>query len=205
MHKSRLLGIMCACLFSIGAMTSVHASLLIGAGTLNSADDLTIVQTSSGEVLEWLDLSVTKGMTVSDAVSTYQEDEFRWATGNDVTELYGAFGFTYSITYMGAHDLGIDAATAQNFVDYLGTTLSSSALGWVDDLNIGTYHTHDCIGIDCNPTGFLINVPTFWPSNHSLGVYLVRNVSAVPIPAAVWLFGSGLLGLIGIARRKKAT
>lgn len=28
-------------------------------------------------------------------------------------------------------------------------------------------------------------------------------VNAVPIPAAVWLFGSGLLGLIGIARRKK--
>jgi len=28
------------------------------------------------------------------------------------------------------------------------------------------------------------------------------NVSAVPIPAAVWLFGSGLLGLIGVARRK---
>lgn len=25
----------------------------------------------------------------------------------------------------------------------------------------------------------------------------------VPIPAAVWLFGSGLIGLIGIARRKK--
>ena len=27
--------------------------------------------------------------------------------------------------------------------------------------------------------------------------------SAVPLPAAVWLFGSGLLGLVGIARRKK--
>ncbi len=29
------------------------------------------------------------------------------------------------------------------------------------------------------------------------------KVSAVPIPAAAWLFGSGLLGLVGIARRKK--
>jgi hypothetical protein len=28
--------------------------------------------------------------------------------------------------------------------------------------------------------------------------------TAVPVPPAVWLFGSGLLGLVGIARRKKA-
>ncbi len=26
----------------------------------------------------------------------------------------------------------------------------------------------------------------------------------VPVPAAVWLFGSGLIGLIGVARRKKS-
>ena len=30
------------------------------------------------------------------------------------------------------------------------------------------------------------------------------GVSSVPVPAAVWLFGSGLLGLVGLARRKKA-
>ena len=30
------------------------------------------------------------------------------------------------------------------------------------------------------------------------------QVSAVPVPAAAWLFGSGLLGLIGVARRKAA-
>ena len=29
------------------------------------------------------------------------------------------------------------------------------------------------------------------------------NVSAVPVPAAVWLFGSGLIGLLGLARRKR--
>lgn len=28
--------------------------------------------------------------------------------------------------------------------------------------------------------------------------------AVVPVPAAVWLFGSGLLGLFGIARRKTA-
>ena len=28
--------------------------------------------------------------------------------------------------------------------------------------------------------------------------------TAVPVPAAVWLFGSGLLGLVGVARRKAA-
>ncbi|MGB5718279.1 MAG: VPLPA-CTERM sorting domain-containing protein [Gammaproteobacteria bacterium] len=35
-------------------------------------------------------------------------------------------------------------------------------------------------------------------------ISITTDVSAVPVPAAVWLFGSGLLGLVGIARRKKA-
>jgi len=30
------------------------------------------------------------------------------------------------------------------------------------------------------------------------------SLTAVPVPAAAWLFGSGLLGLVGMARRKKA-
>ena len=32
----------------------------------------------------------------------------------------------------------------------------------------------------------------------------VAAYTVVPVPAAVWLFGSGILGLVGIARRKKA-
>jgi hypothetical protein len=32
----------------------------------------------------------------------------------------------------------------------------------------------------------------------------VTSITTVPVPAAVWLFGSGLLGLVGMARRKAA-
>ena len=32
----------------------------------------------------------------------------------------------------------------------------------------------------------------------------IINANVVPVPPAVWLFGSGLLGLVGMARRKKA-
>ena len=33
---------------------------------------------------------------------------------------------------------------------------------------------------------------------------ITSGAAAIPVPAALWLFGSGLLGLVGIARRKKA-
>lgn len=33
---------------------------------------------------------------------------------------------------------------------------------------------------------------------------MVTNVAAVPVPTAAWLLGSGLLGLVGVARRKAA-
>jgi hypothetical protein len=36
------------------------------------------------------------------------------------------------------------------------------------------------------------------------GTVLSVDAAVVPVPPAVWLFGSGLLGLVGMARRKKA-
>jgi hypothetical protein len=39
----------------------------------------------------------------------------------------------------------------------------------------------------------------------SLNGYQYLGPTAVPVPPAVWLFGSGLLGLIGVARRKRVS
>jgi hypothetical protein len=39
-------------------------------------------------------------------------------------------------------------------------------------------------------------------SNGSVISTDIVNTAVVPVPAAVWLFGSGLLGLVGVARRR---
>ena len=52
----------------------------------------------------------------------------------------------------------------------------------------------------------LVNTPATMPASvpyHKLSGSGF-GPAVVPVPAAVWLFGSGLLGLVGIARRKKA-
>jgi hypothetical protein len=39
--------------------------------------------------------------------------------------------------------------------------------------------------------------------NHQLTLNLVGNVTAVPVPGAVWLFGTAMAGLISLGRRKQ--
>lgn len=50
---------------------------------------------------------------------------------------------------------------------------------------------------------FNVVVGGYLPISGTAQVSLAGSVTPVPVPAAVWLFGSGLLGLAGIARRKK--
>jgi len=51
-----------------------------------------------------------------------------------------------------------------------------------------------------NTAAISVSLPEGYTFGSSSNVLLT---APVPVPAAVWLFGSGLLGLIGVARRKK--
>ena len=67
--------------------------------------------------------------------------------------------------------------------------------------------TLDCSDGDTFTLDYSAHVPLDDPNGFAgvpWSMHLEGTVSAVPVPAAVWLFGSGLIGLIGIARRKKA-
>ena len=64
---------------------------------------------------------------------------------------------------------------------------------------------------DVNPDGSLTTSVTpgmengpFPGFNAAFDLTASGLVNPIPVPAAVWLFGSGLLGLVGVARRKKA-
>lgn len=53
------------------------------------------------------------------------------------------------------------------------------------------------------------NIPAAYPDDNKAYDFYISSsneasVTVVPIPAALWLFGSGLIGLIGVARRKKS-
>ena len=51
--------------------------------------------------------------------------------------------------------------------------------------------------------GFIDGVPNFLSEAQS-GLVVFAEVSAVPVPAAIWLFGTALIGFIGFSKRRKA-
>ncbi len=71
--------------------------------------------------------------------------------------------------------------------DWAGVTLA--------DLNAADWHWMD-FGLNNPPTDPFRDDQIRWDVDSF-------TVSAVPVPAAVWLFGSGLLGLLGVSRRKR--
>jgi hypothetical protein len=74
-----------------------------------------------------------------------------------------------------------------------GLTIDTNISGWASTLAV---FGEDFVTLNWGGLGFTAD--TYFD------VALVTNHSAVPIPAAVWLFGTALIGLVGFNRQKKA-
>jgi hypothetical protein len=116
-------------------------------------------------------------------------------SGNSLYRSDGGGGFTLLTSSIGSaqpysdtlltqcYDAG-DCSYLPALQDYAPLAATSGTLGFTTDPFLGI-RTYLDIG-----------------SGNSMEV---TSVSSVPVPAAVWLFGSGLLGLLGMARRTKAS
>ena len=83
-------------------------------------------------------------------------------------------------------------------IDFIGTISGVSTVGLVTTFNFDVF-ANDLIEPSEDPGDCCIPGWTAQWHMQGTGTY----TAPVPIPAAVWLLGSGLLGLAGVARRKK--
>ena len=104
--------------------------------------------------------------------------------------------------------LGTEAGTTYQYeltVDLVNNTSDSGKVTvggqtiWEPSYDIGIF-TGTIVASDTGGLVFnFLNVYLGWAEFDSVSV---KALIATPIPATLWLFGSGLLGLIGMARKK---
>ena len=115
---------------------------------------------------------------------------------NDNTYTTGDVIGTQYLTYTGPS--GIESSIPNtNFGFQFGYT--SGSWDWVDyDLIFNLDYE-----VPIDPFNLALGSNNYGSYSFTVENYFeTSNPSPVPVPAAVWLFGAGLLGLVGVARRK---
>lgn len=200
---------------ALAALTlSISANAAIVTHGSLSSDDTTNIIVDSLNNVEYLRLDVIAEYNLLQTIGVLDtQDGGGWsiATSIEAVQFTAALlGGTSRCTHDGdyvvmAHcgsfdgwadgDFGDSYTNADDLVWFLGGDGDSDYIviddaSYGNDISIRDYTTYDA---DLQFAGY----------NRSLLVgYLLVRPSAVPIPAAAWLFGSALIGLAGIKRKK---
>lgn len=219
--KNRILAVLFTALLSTNSIAAIISTDLYALG-----DNLLTQDSRSG--LEWLDLTETNNMTFNEVSSELGTggmfEGWRYATNEEVVSLWNNFdhgvdlsenNHTLSLEYY--YDRGIVAAS--NYLGNIYHEYDPNIRYGVTGLTVNatTSSSHTSLG------GFIsgpLTHSTHYRSHYytvyrgeninddmshvHTGSYLVREFAPgiVPVPAAVWLFISGLIGLVGFAKIK---
>lgn len=154
----------------------------------------------------------------------------QFISGNDLSNFTGSIDLSGNMTFtptgrMGAIDgpaggvigrwnVDSSAGNPAPFTSAWNSFTTGSADGGAGVINgtacSGTAGNYSCTLVSAGGVG--ADWGTFFgnPYYEVWKIDLVRignaaSASPVPVPAAVWLFGSGLIGLVGVARRRKTS
>ncbi len=136
-------------------------------------------------------MSIPEGAGTSDIIQDRNSWLFAFGTDADPADTNTTFGTAPS----GGTSFTITAGSLSSrgmYVDQYGDVQYAGVLLNVDTTTTKIYGPSFQTGLGLDADSAYGN----------LGVFMVRDYSVVPVPAAVWLFASGLLGLVAVARRK---
>jgi len=202
---------------ALALSTGVNAAIITH-GHLTT-DDTTdyITDTSTGRMymrFDTFNLSVADTSMATIAGGVYEG----WSIADSVVadEFYGSILGASSTPCTGADNNNTlcGVAAVWNEGDFGGSYNDSADLFWF----YSTYATPNmptqAIGVGAVAAdGRVYDFDDHWTTGvtdewnvlnptYPINALLYRDTSVVPAPAAVWLFGSGLIGLIGFAKRK---
>lgn len=183
----------------IAASFTSQAAVLQNGDTLNftTAAGSYIEGIGGGSIFDSASLDSLNGLTIGVAQPSGPDIDQTWtAVGTGVT---GYHRTTSAVTVLDEYTLDFSGwiMVAGGSDHAFGAT--QGIANYVYD---GTNFTLDYYWNATNDNGG-VPIGGFVVSDYHL--HLAGTVSPIPVPAAVWLFGSGLLGLIGVARSKRIT
>ena len=101
---------------------------------------------------------------------------------------------------------GISTGTIDNVAGTVNGIMVNASSNVTGDFTVASIQ-FQAVGAGLSSTGITLSEYALnpWALDGSAinPTFVNGNVTVVPVPAAVWLFGSGLLCIVGVARRKK--